>query len=167
MDEPTPEDRSHVARRRLMTDPRQMARSTYAAFFQLPWLPEALLGAFNWRVAARALRRSSLPGAFTDEDLDCYRRAWSKPSAMTAMLNWYRAEARQPAGSRPPTRVTVPTTIIWGKKDAALRSVMAEESAALCDRVELIWRPENTHWVQHEAANAVNQHLINQFRAAG
>ena len=153
----------HVARRHLLTDPRQMIRSTYAAFFQLPWLPEALLGASNWRALARALENSSRPGTFSDDDLGKYRQAWSKPGAMTAMLNWYRAEARQPSGARPPHRLTVPTTILWGKRDPALRSVMAEESAALCERGELIWLPENTHWVQHEAAAQVNEVLLRRF----
>ena len=45
----------HPARfRRLLLDPRQGLRSWYVAFFQLPWLPERVLGA-NGR---RALRRT-------------------------------------------------------------------------------------------------------------
>lgn len=153
----------HVARRRLLSDVRQMIRSTYAAFFQLPRLPEALIAARNWRLLGRALQNSSLPGTFSGEALASYRRAWSQPGAMTAMLNWYRAEARQPYRNRPPFRVSVPTTIIWGVKDVALRSVMATESAALCDNAEIIWRPDNTHWVQHEAAAQVNQILLRRF----
>lgn len=150
-----------VMREHLLTDPKQMARSTYAAYFQLPWLPEAMLGAGNWRPLAQMLKKSSLPGAFSDADLDLYREAWSKPRAMTSMLNWYRAMARQLDTTWP--RITTPTTIIWGKKDFALRSVMAAESAALCDSAELHWLPENTHWVQHEAAGQVNEILIDRF----
>ncbi len=146
----------------MMTDPRQMARSIYIGLFQLPWLPERLMGAANWRGLSNALRQSSLPGTFSDQDLVEYRRAWSQPGAMTAMLNWYRALPRQSAEGWP-TRVTVPTTIIWGVQDAALRSVQAEESVALCDDGELIWMPENTHWVQHEAAGQVNDILIDRF----
>ncbi len=154
----------YVVRRRLMTDPRQMARSAYGAFFQLPRLPEALLGAADWRALARSMRANSLPGTFSDEDLRHYRQAWSQPRAMTSMLNWYRASFRQQPAEVPPSgRVIVPTTIIWGKKDFALRSVMAEESAALCERGELVWRPDNTHWVQHEAADQVNAILLDHF----
>jgi pimeloyl-ACP methyl ester carboxylesterase len=79
------------------------------------------------------------------------------------MLNWYRAAARSPRQEWPGPRVTAPTTVIWGKQDFALRSVMAEESAALCDRGDLIFMPENTHWVQHEAADRVNEILIDRF----
>jgi len=154
-----------VMRRHLTTDPRQMARSLYAAFFQLPWLPEALVSAFGYRALARAIRDSSLPGAFTDADMAEYRRAWSRPGAMTTMLNWYRAALRRPPHDGSAARVTVPVTIIWGMKDHALRPEMAVESAALCDRAELIQLPENTHWVQHEAAALVNETLITRFSA--
>jgi len=186
-----------VARRHFLTDPRQMVRSLYAVFFQLPWLPEALLGAADWRALANTLRSSSLPGAFSDADLVEYRRAWSRPGAMTAMLNWYRALGRRMAapdhdplpvqspalreelaeragkdplpnllpGEEGTGRVTVPTTVIWGLRDFALRGVMAEESAALCDERELIALPDNTHWVQHEAADTVNAILIDRFSA--
>ena len=152
-----------IAYRHITSDPRQMVRSTYAAFFQLPWLPEALLSAGNWRVLARAMKTSSLPGAFSDEELAEYRRAWSQPRAMTSMLNWYRAAAQRPEETQPPEPIVPPVTIIWGKKDVALRSVMAEESVALCRQGELIWMPDNTHWVQHEAAERVNAILLERF----
>lgn len=154
----------HVAWRHLSRDPRQMARSLYAGFFQLPRLPEMLLTAFNWRTLSRSLRDSSLPGTFTDANLEAYRQAWSKPGAMTAMLNWYRAYAQRPS-PLPPPRVTVPTTVIWGMRDFALRGVMAAESVALCDDGELIEMPGNTHWVLHEAAEAINTMLIERFSA--
>lgn len=156
----------HVMRRHLMSDPRQMTRSLYAAFFQLPWLPELATSALDHRMLANTIRSSSLPGAFRDEEMDEYRRAWSRPGAMTTMLNWYRAALRRTAAEWPDPRVTVPTTIIWGMKDFALRAVMAEESAALCDRGELIQLEENTHWVQHEAAAVVNEALITRFASA-
>lgn len=153
-----------VAFRHLSSDPRQMIRSTYAAFFRIPWLPERLLRAGDWRPMAGMLKQSSLPGTFSDAELAEYRQAWSQPRAISAMLNWYRAAARWPHDSIPPNeRVSVPTTIIWGKRDVALRSVMAEESAQLCNRGELVWFPENTHWMQHEAADRVNTLLLARF----
>lgn len=156
----------HVMRRHLLTDPRQMGRSLYAAFFQLPWLPEAAVSALHYRALARALRDSSLPGTFSDEELAEYRRAWARPGAMTTMLNWYRAALRRPAADWPDPGVTVPTTVIWGMKDHALRPEMAAESAALCDRPELIELEDNTHWVQHEAAALVNETLITRFSSS-
>jgi len=80
-----------VMRKFLRTQPRQLLRSWYMFFFQLPWLPEAFFSAFNFRVGARALLRSSRPGTFSDEDLGQYRAAWSQSGAITSMINWYRA----------------------------------------------------------------------------
>lgn len=53
-----------VMRRFLMTQPRQTLRSWYMLFFQLPWLPEALFSAFNFRIGARSLEHSSRPALF-------------------------------------------------------------------------------------------------------
>ena len=80
-----------VMRKFLSTRPRQFRRSWYMFFFQLPWLPEALFSAFNFRAGSRSLLRSSRPGTFTAEDLAQYRAAWSQPGAITGMINWYRA----------------------------------------------------------------------------
>ena len=43
-----------VMQRFLLRDLDQMRRSLYAAFFQLPWLPEMAMRAGNWSGAARA-----------------------------------------------------------------------------------------------------------------
>lgn len=153
-----------VFRRRLLSDPEQQKRSLYAAFFQLPWLPEAALRAGDWRAIEQAMRGSSLPGVFSDADMEEYRRAWARPGAMTTMLNWYRAMVQRPVADPPSPRVVVPTTIIWGMKDFALRGEMAAESAAECDDAELIQLPDNTHWVQHEAPELVNETLISRFK---
>lgn len=152
-----------VFRRHLMTDPRQMVRSLYAVFFQLPWLPELALRAGNWRGLENLLRSSSRRGTFTDDDIAQYRLAWAQPGAMTATLNWYRALVRRPPSHWPSPRVVVPTTIIWGMRDVALRSEMAVESAALCDEAKLIPLEKSTHWVQHDAAALVNETLIERF----
>lgn len=152
-----------VALNHLRHDPRQMLRSTYAAFFQLPWLPEALLSAADYRLLSQLMRGSARRGAFSDAELEQYKHAWAQPGAVSAMLNWYRALLMSPVPHRSP-RVTVPTTIIWGEKDVALRRVMAEESAALCDEGELIRLPGISHWVQHEAADQVNEMLLARFR---
>jgi pimeloyl-ACP methyl ester carboxylesterase len=100
-----------VMRRFLMTQPRQMLKSWYMFFFQLPWLPEALFSAFNFGIGARSLVHSSRPGTFSSEDLEQYRVAWSQPGALTAMINWYRALFRSRAKFSDRT-VRVPTRIL-------------------------------------------------------
>jgi pimeloyl-ACP methyl ester carboxylesterase len=145
------------------TNPRQWLRSWYILFFQLPWLPESAFSAFNFYLGARSLLRSSRPGAFTVEDLDLHRAAWSQPGAMRAAINWYRAFVRhRPRINNP--QVHTPTRILWGKQDTFLLSEMAQDSLQYCDSAELTYFPEATHWVQHEEAESVNRLLLEFFK---
>lgn len=134
----------------LRRHPGQALRSAYAGFFQLPVLPERL---------RELMRRSSRPDTFSADDLDTYARDWLRPGAVTAMLNWYRALARLPRERRPP-RIAAPTLILWGERDRALQPGLAEASLALCERGRLQRFPQATHWVQHDAPEAVNAALI-------
>ncbi len=143
--------------------PTQMLRSAYVGLFQIPRLPEARLTANACRVLRQALLKSSRPGSFTPADLDRYVEAWTQPGAMTGMLNWYRA-LRLPR-PRPVLRVTPPTLVLWGRRDHALEPGLAEASLALCTSGRIQWLPEATHWVQHDAADAVNAALIDFLRA--
>jgi pimeloyl-ACP methyl ester carboxylesterase len=152
-----------VMRRYLMMQPRQMLRSWYMLFFQLPWLPETLFSAFNFRIGARSLLRSSRPGTFTADDLVHYRAAWSQPGAMTAMINWYRALFRFRARFSDST-VRVPTRILWGERDAFLLTEMAHESLRYCSDAELFTFAGATHWLQHEEPARVSELLIAFFR---
>jgi len=153
-----------VMRRFLSTRPRQVLRSWYMFFFQLPWLPEALFSAFNYRIGARALLRSSRLGTFSDEDLAQYRAAWSQTRAVTAMVNWYRALFRTRA-KFPDKIVRVPTRILWGERDAFLLTEMAHESLRYCANADLLTFANASHWLQHEEPARVSELLIDFFRS--
>ena len=149
-----------VMRRFLSRDLDQMRRSLYAAFFQLPWIPEAVIKRKDWREAVRALRGSSKLHSFSDEDIVNYKEAWSQPDAMTSMLNWYRAAFRHTPKFPKDFRIKVPTLMMWGMKDFALSHRMARPSMDYVDEGNLILFPEATHWVQHDAAEEVNHYLL-------
>jgi pimeloyl-ACP methyl ester carboxylesterase len=152
-----------VMRKFLSTRPRQLLRSWYMLFFQLPWLPEAIFSAFNYRVGARSLFHSSRPGTLSAEDLAQYRAAWSQPGALTGMINWYRALFRIRARF-PDKTVHVPTRILWGERDAFLLAEMAHESLRYCTNAELFTFTNATHWLQHEESARVSELLIDFFR---
>jgi len=153
---------SAVMRQALRDSWRQRLKSWYIAFFQLPYLPELLLRRGNWQAMAGALQRSSQPGTFSATELEEYRRAWSRPWALTGMINWYRAVARYRPARRPSLRVTPPTLIIWGAQDAFLEVEMASRSLDWCDNGRLALFDDATHWVQHEKAAEVNE-MIARF----
>ncbi len=152
--------------RELKGNPRQLLKSWYAFLFLIPWVPEAMARSGHGKGMIRGLERSSRPGTFTPADLDRYRRAWSEPGAMTAMIHWYRAAFRhRPAPLGDPT-IRVPTLILWGARDRFLGRGLARSSFALCEDARLEWFEEATHWVHHEEPDRVNR-LILDFLAAG
>lgn len=149
-----------VFRRTLRASPRQLLKSWYTFYFQLPWLPEALFRRRNWRALTKSLCASSRPGTFTEAELERYWSAWSEPGAITAMIHWYRAAMRNPPTSPAEARVQVPTLLIWGTKDKFLDRGLAESSLEQCNLGTLEFLEEASHWVQHEEPELVNRSLI-------
>lgn len=146
-----------VMQETLRSDPRQLLRSGYVLFFQLPVLPERLLAYNDGMLLAALMRWSGRSDTFSDDDLAAYRRAWRQPGALRGMLHWYRAALRRNALRRVPDALIVPPTlIVWGAQDVALRLPMASASAARCRDGRLVVIDEATHWVQHDAAERVN-----------
>ena len=147
-------------------DPRQLLRSWYMFFFQLPWLPERALHARRWQALRRGFEHEARPGAFDADAIDRYIDAWSQPGAATAMLNYYRAALRQTpwraeAAMRP---VQARTLVIWGQRDRHLRHQLAEPRHADVPNLERVVRlPDASHWVQNDAPDQVSRLLAEFF----
>jgi pimeloyl-ACP methyl ester carboxylesterase len=152
-----------VMTRFVLGNVNQRKKSWYVFFFQLPFA-EWILRRNNFQDMERSL--AGRRGSFTPEDILAYKKAWSQPGALTAMLNWYRAAFRRALrGSWNPRKVQVrpvqvPTLMLWGKHDVALSYEMARPSIEACERGELVTFNKATHWVQHDAADEVNEKLI-------
>src|SRR5581483_11561431 len=81
----------------LRTNRAQMARSWYMLFFQIPWLPETLLGLNHAWAVGNAIQQSMIrKDALTDDDLARLRDAASRPGALRSAINYYRATFRSP-----------------------------------------------------------------------
>lgn len=147
--------------------PRQLLKSWYMFFFALPWLPERLARAKNWRAFRFGFEHDARPGAFTAQDIERYVEAWSQPGAATGMLNYYRAVLRRSpkqaeARIRP---ITAPTLVIWGERDRYLGAELAEPDRADVPNLERVIRiPDASHWVHHDQPERVTQLLIEFFR---
>lgn len=141
---------------------RQKGRSWYAAFFQLPWLPERALAARNGRLLTRALLKSSARGTFPEEVLEHYRRAVVEPGAARAMANYYRALVRG-GGMRQRQLgfpvIETPTLMLWGTEDVALRIETTYGTERHVKDLTLRYLPGVSHWVQEEAPDVVNAML--------
>ena len=92
----------------------QGLHSWYMVAFQLPWLPEKLVGATN----GERVRKGLVKGGLTEESAADSARLLADPATARTMINWYRGlpfSARQPIG-----KIEVPTVYVWSDGDAFL-----------------------------------------------
>lgn len=149
----------------------QRKKSWYVFFFQIPWLPEALMTANRAEGVARAFRDMAVDKSrFTEADLEPYRVNALKPGGMTAMINYYRANfvgGLGPWGAPDQPPIEVPTLMVWGEEDAALGIELTEGYEPYVHDLTLNRLPGVSHWVQQEAPEAVNDRLEAWLRAKG
>ena len=140
---------------------QQLLRSWYIALFQLPALPEFLLSANNYAAIRAAFQRQAVnPEAFTEADLDFLVAAAAKPSALTAMLNYYRNIFQSEGFLNKQWEILkVPTLLIWGENDKALGKELTYGTEQYVETFELQYIPNCSHWVQQEQPGLVNQYM--------
>lgn len=148
--------------RYLRRHPTQMLKSWYAAFFQLPWLPESVLRAANYEALFRGVQRIGRPGLFDERDREAFVAGWSQPGALTAMLNYYRAFGRRSVNSLE-LRVLTPTLILHGRRDPAEEPGLAQASLRYSHDGRIVWLDEAAHWIQREEPQAVNAAILRFF----
>jgi pimeloyl-ACP methyl ester carboxylesterase len=158
-----------VFERVLQSGWRQRLRSWYVLFFQLPWLPEKMLGARNARFVTEAFRGMAVNKEnFPDDVLDVYRRAAQEPGALTAMVNYYRALVRGGGARRMRSlgfpKLDVPTLMIWGEQDSALGVELTVGTEDFVSDLTLHRLPNASHWVQQDAPDETNALLRSWLR---
>ena len=153
-----------VSARMRREDPDQQAKSWYMLLFQFAGVAEAYLSADDYRNLRRFVFDTAAPEAFPPEEQRVFIDALSKDGALTAALNYYRANMPPASLLREPPEppeIAVPTMIIWGEADAYMNIELMERSAATVTgplRIERL--PGVSHWVQQEAPDAVNALLV-------
>lgn len=149
--------------------PEQQRKSWYMLLFQFAGVAEAWLSADDFANLRAFVFDTAAPGTFTAEDRERYVAALRRDGALTAALNYYRANIPPASWLRPPPdlpSIEVPTLIIWGEADAYMSDVLLERSMTKVAgplRVERL--PGVSHWVQQEAPGEVNRLLVDFLRA--
>ena len=140
--------------------PQQLLRSSYAFFFQLPRLPELLLKAGNYQAIGNTFTGMAInKSAFTPADIEAYKNAASRRGALTAMLNYYRNAFFTTFGQGDWSILQVPTLMIWGEKDTALRKELTYGTEKYVRDFQIRYIPNCSHWVQQEQPELVNQYM--------
>jgi len=139
---------------------RQLMRSWYAIFFQIPRLPEKLLTMRNARAIDQAFLGMAVDERrFAEEDLAVFRDNALLPGAATAMVNWYRATrlgGLRPADLRQLPTLEIPTLMVWGEQDRALGVELTYGTEAYVSDLTIRYLPHASHWVQQDAPDDVN-----------
>ncbi|QIP83230.1 alpha/beta hydrolase [Streptomyces sp. Tu 2975] len=140
----------------LRTDQDQRERSRYMIEWrEAPATEERMLAG-----DAEALR-ASYAGKVPQDSADAYVRHLSRPGALTAALNWYRAG--RPDGAI--GVIDVPTLYVWSTQDSAFGPAAAQETRQW---VKGPYRFETlqgvSHWVPEEAPETLNRLLLEHLR---
>lgn len=169
---------------------RQLLRSWYMFFFQLPRLPEWAIGRKDFAALDKTFRDTvARKDTFSDADIELYKEALRRPGAVTAAVNYYRANVRRVMSQRntrgtsarpgQPSeiktdqtktasdgRIRVPTLFIFGEQDFA---ILPATVSGVGKHIDAPYRElrivDSGHWVQNEAAEEVNAALL-EFLAA-
>lgn len=159
--------------------PEQQQASQYIHLLRSPE-GEAALARDGYQHLRKTIFGTRLDPDYIDpEDERRYLEAWSRPGVLTGMLNYYRAMPVPPpkldAGAPPPVdraardraaleripkiMIRVPTLILWGMRDHALRPSLLEGLDEFISDLEIVRIAEATHWTPSEAPDEVNRAL--------
>jgi pimeloyl-ACP methyl ester carboxylesterase len=163
----------------------QLFSSWYMLFFQLPRIPEWFISRRNFAALERMFKETLVrKNTFSDHDIENYKEALRQPGALTAALNYYRANlgrliarsntkpATHQSGSYPERqateasgnrngRIRVPTLFIFAEQDVAILPSTVRGVGKYVDAPFRELRiPDSGHWVQNEAAAEVNAALL-------
>lgn len=134
----------------------QREKSWYMLLFQFRGIAEEVLRRHDWRLF-REWTRDHPEAARWIADL-------SRPGALTAGLNWYRANVAPEsllAEPQPFPAVPAPTLGVWSSKDAYLTEAQMVRSQAY---VTGPWRYERvedaSHWLQLDQPERLNRLLL-------
>ena len=150
----------------LIEDPDQRAGSQYINAFRTPGFEHAVEAMGYEKFFIKSFTPHVDVEAIPPDERARYIADWSKPGAMTAMLNWYRAsqivvpvpgeEAEMPAWvERGLPRIEIPVLVIWGMKDRALLPLQLDGLDEHCADLTIVRLPDAGHFAPWEAPQAV------------
>jgi pimeloyl-ACP methyl ester carboxylesterase len=144
----------------------QRAASQYMRAFRNPGM-EASIEAMGFDIFfEKSFSKHVDLALISPEERQTYIEQWSRPGALTAMLNWYRSSqvmvpavgenAAMPAWvERGVPKLHIPVRVIWGLEDKALLPVQLEGIGEVGDDVDLFPLKGVGHFAPWEAPDQV------------
>jgi pimeloyl-ACP methyl ester carboxylesterase len=159
-----------IFQRSLIEDEPQRAASQYMRAFRNPGMEAGIeamgFDSFFDKSFAKHADLSLIPA----EERRTYIGQWSRPGALTAMLNWYRSSqvvvpavgehAAMPTWvERGVPKLHIPVRVIWGLEDKALLPIQLEGIGEVGDNVEVFPLAGVGHFAPWEAPEQVAEAL--------
>ena len=159
-----------IFQKSLIEDEPQRAASQYMRAFRKPGMEAGIeamgFDAFFDKSFAKHVDMARI----TPEERQIYIDQWSRPGALTAMLNWYRSShvvvpavgenAAMPDWvARGLPRLRIPVRVIWGLDDKALLPIQLQGIGEVGDDVEVFPLPGVGHFALWEAPDQVAEAL--------
>jgi pimeloyl-ACP methyl ester carboxylesterase len=142
--------------------PKQLKKSWYMFFFQLPRIPERVIAKNDYAFVRHTFRSDGVDRETIEHFVDAIR----VPGAVTGAINYYRAAMRRILTGRVPESKPIesPVLVGWGDADRYLGREMAEPPKRFVPNARVVHIPNATHWVQYDAAEEVNRLLVDFMR---
>ena len=166
---------SDIYQRLLIDSEAHRRASQYTVAFRSE-AGEALVGRDDFAgFRTHVLEPAVAAGTLDQAGVEAYLAAWRQPGAMTAGLNYYRANRLGPPadGGPPPkprgvaaTRIDLPTLVIWGEQDPYFALECLDPLPQYCTDLRLERFPNNGHFIVNEIPDQVTA-LIRGFAAGG
>ena len=137
---------------------RQLRKSWYIFFFQLPGIPERLVARDDFAAVRKMFAADGLPREAIEHYVDAFR----VPGAATSAINYYRAAMRRLVRWDVPKAKPIerPVLVLWGDRDRALGKELAEPPKRFVPNARVVHFPNATHWLQEDAPDEVNRRLV-------
>ena len=155
-----------IFQKSLIEDAAQRAASQYMRAFRDPGMEAGVARMGIESFFDKSFAKHVDMARITPAERQIYIDQWSRPGALTAMLNWYRSsqvvvpavgeEAAMPDWvARGVPRLEIPVRVIWGLEDKALLAIQLEGIGEIGEDVEVFPLSGVGHFAPWEAPDQV------------
>ena len=135
-------------------DSLQYQASGYMRDFQTKKLPEFMLARNNYEVL------KSIWSEHEEKEIDSYVELLSQKNALTAALNWYRANFNLISDGSDMGKIAVPTLFVWGNKDDAVARSGVDWTKNYVTNYYRFVEVDAGHWLIQESYEKVKDEIV-------
>lgn len=139
-------------------DPDQYESSAYIRFFQKKIMPEFALAKSNYE------RLRAIWTNHEQSEIESYLELFQQKNTLTGAINWYRANFSVFENGSNVGKVKVPTLLIWGSNDTALKRSGIDMTKQYVDGQYRFVEVDAGHWLIQESYDEVTQEITNHLQ---